>query len=193
LALPPLRRVPRDWALAFLRPGLATFEQIAAPMEWTHVGISLGLSGLATGLLRLLGSLWSGQEPVTAFLGGAVGNVVLFSIIAAVLLFAARLSRGRGPGIDHMYVLSVIWPVINILLAVPAFDGTLWLPVCLWLPATLYGLYLSYFAMRAVHGFDARPARLVAFSPLLLALTFTGCFLCAYLALATQTQLVATP
>ena len=193
LALSPLRRVLRDWVLAFLRPSLAGFEQIAAPMDWTHVGISLGLAGLATGLLRLLGSFWTGQEPVSAFLGGFLGNLILFSIIAVVLLFAARLARGRGIGIDHMYVLAVIWPVIQILLGVPAVGGTFWLPVCLWFPATLYGIYLTYFAMRAVHGFAPRPAQAVAASPLLLALIFTGCFLGAYLILVTQTQLVATP
>ena len=193
LALSPLRRVLRDWVLAFLRPSLATFEQIAAPMEWSHVGISLGLAGLASGLLRLIDSLAAGLEPVSAFLGGFVGNIVIFSIIAAVLLIAARLARGRGYGIDHMYVLSVIWPVINILLAAPALGGSLAFPLFLWVPASLYGIYLSYLALRAVHGFEAGPARAVAFSPLILALVFTACFLGAYLVLATQTQLVATP
>lgn len=193
LALSPLRRVLRDWVLAFLRPSLATFEQIAAPMEWTHVGISLGLAGLLTGLVRLLDSAWSGLEPVSAFLSGFLGNLMLFSIIAVVLLFAARVARGRGLGIDHMYVLAVIWPVINILLAAPALNGSLWLPLGLWLPATLYGIYLSYLALRAVHGFAPGPARAVAATPLLLALIFTGCFVGAYLILATQSQLVATP
>src|SRR5690349_4042107 len=144
-------------------------------MEWSHVFIAMTLPALATGLVRLLSAPFADGEPVTAFIGGVVVNVVTFSILAVLLLFVARLVRGQGDPLDHMYALALFWPVLNILLGVPAVEGAIWLPASLGLFVLLCGTYLTYFAMQVVHNLPDRQARIVALSPLVLGLVCTGC------------------
>lgn len=193
LATSPLRRVLHDWGLVFPRPGRATFQAATAPMAWSHVFIALALPALATGLVRLLSVPFAGEEPVTAFIGGVVVNVVTFSILAVLLLFVARLVRGHGDAVDHMYALALFWPVLLILLGVPAVAGAIWLPAGLGLFVLLCGTYLTYFAMQVVHNLPDRQARVLAISPLVLGLVCTGCASGIYLLLAAHPELVGNP
>ena len=128
---------------------------------------------------------------MAAFAGGVVGNVIVFCILMAWTLLVARVARGRGLAIDHVYVLALVWPVLNIVLGLPTLDALIWLPFAIWLPLTVVGIYLTTPGLQVVHGLQGRRLLLVALSPLILGLFCGGGALGIYAILALNPDLIS--
>jgi hypothetical protein len=172
-----VRRVPAGWVAALARPRVATFTALLPDASWTGVLISLLLGGGLTGLLRLAGSGGTDEGPVGAFVGGLVAAWVLFCIQAAYLILAARVLTNPAGQLGLVYALSLFWPLLNVpLLVLIGGGGLSGLGALLWLPATLYGLFLTYLAVQAAPGLSTRGARLVVIVPVLL-IMILGCLL----------------
>jgi hypothetical protein len=178
-----VRRVLGGWVAALTRPRVATFAALVRDASWTGVLFSLLVGGVLAGLVRLGGSGATGQGPVEAFIGGLVSAVVLFCIQAAYLLLATRLLTNPEGQLQQVYALSLFWPLLNVALMMLTAGGAFgWVGALLWLPATLYGLFLSYLTVQAVPGLVAPSARLVVLVPVIL-LAVLGLLICGLLTL----------
>jgi len=164
-----VRRVLGGWGAALTRPRVATFTALAADASWAGVLVSLLLGGTLAGLVRLGASGATGEAPFVAFLTGLIATGVLFCIEAAYLLIVSGLLTNPAGQLRQVYALSLFWPLLNALPNMLVAGGVLsWLGALLWLPATLYGLFLSHLVVRAVPGLSPARARLVVAVPVLL-------------------------
>jgi hypothetical protein len=164
-----IRRVPAGWVAALTRPRVATFTALLPGASWAGVLLSLLIGGGLAGLARLAGSGGTGQGPVEAFVGGLVAAWVLFCIQAAYLILATRVLTNPAGQLGLVYTISLFWPLLNVPLLVLAGGGGLSaFGALLWLPATLYGLFLTYLAVQAAPGLSTRGARFVVILPVLL-------------------------
>jgi hypothetical protein len=178
-----VRRVLGGWVAALTRPRVATFTALVADASWAGVLVSLLLGGALAGVARLGGSGATGEAPLAAFIAGLVSSVVLFCIQAAYLLLATRLLTNPEGQLQQVYALSLFWPLLNVALMMLTAGGAFgWVGALLWLPATLYGLFLSYLTVQAVPGLAAPSARLVVLVPVIL-LAVLGLLICGLLTL----------
>ena len=178
-----VRRVLGGWVVALTRPRVATFTALVADARWAGVLVSLLLGGALAGVVRLGGSGATGEAPLAAFIAGLVSSVVLFCIQAAYLLIVTRLLTNPEAQLQQVYALSLFWPLLNVALTMPTAGGGFGrLGALLWLPALLYGLFLTYLAVQAVPGLSTRRARFVVLVPVIL-LAVVGLLICGLLTL----------
>ena len=176
-----VRRVLGGWVVALTRPRVATFTALVADASWAGVLVSLLLGGALAGVARLGGSGATGEAPLAAFIAGLVSSVVLFCIQAAYLLIVTRLLTNPEAQLQQVYALSLFWPLLNVALMMLTAGGAFgWVGALLWLPATLYGLFLSYLVVQAVPGLSAPRARFVVLVPVIL-LAVLGLLICGLL------------
>jgi hypothetical protein len=166
---PVVRRVLAGWVTALTRPRVATFTTLIRQASWSGVLLSLLVGGSLAGLLRALSGGVGGPGPVEAFISGLISDVVIFCIVTAYLLLTTRVATNAERQVQQVYALSLFWPLLIIplsLLPVGGLGG--FLGTFLWLPATIYALYLTYLVVQAVPGLSSRSARFVILVPVIL-------------------------
>lgn len=163
---------------ALTRPHVATFTRLIPGASWAGVVISWLLGGTLDGLLRAIGSAGTDQGPVELFIAGLIADGVIFCIIAAYTILVTRIVTKPESQVRQVYALALFWPLLIIPLNLLSAGGAIGLlGTLLWLPATLYGLFLTYLVVQAVPGLSPRSARFVILVPVIL-LVLVGLMIC---------------
>ena len=177
-----IRRVLGGWVAVLTRPTVATFTTLISGASWSGALLSLVIGSVPAGLARVA---TGGPDvgPVEAFIAGMVTNWVLFCIVAAYLLIVTRLLSNPPGQQAQVYALSLFWPLLLVPLNLLGGEGILGvIGALLWLPATLYALFLTYRVVQAVPGLSPRSARFVVMVPVIL-LGIVGLLICGLLTL----------
>jgi len=174
---PPARGIFAKWLKALTRPSVATFASEIPAANWgiTILGVLifavfyflLIISGLIRREDTLAGIFLRAQPIETIAIYGFITNMIGLLLGAVVMyMIAVANSNGRGAIATHTYLYSLyaipLAIIAHLLALIPGFGkwadgyGPLLAPV-------IYGLFLSYYMVRAAYRLNPGSARLVIF------------------------------
>lgn len=150
-----LMDVVNSWIAAVTRPAIQTFASEVTRTSQNRLIMSVGIVSVVVAVMDLIKGIFSGG-PVGQFLYGLISTPILFLITAGAFYAGAKIMKGTGNFLEWAWVASTIWAPISIVGAVLGI-----IPVLGGLVAfvfSLYGIYLYYLAIQAVHRLDGSNA-----------------------------------
>lgn len=143
---------------------LALRDALSNPIVFAMICAFIGafLGGIIAILAAAVGI---GQQGLGGAIGGFIGGIILGPILMPVALFI-------GAGISHLFVMLFVrprnagfWATFRVVSYVSVTSLVSWVPIIGGLVALVWGVVLSIFGIREVHGTTTGRAVLVVLVP----------------------------